>query len=195
MNISELLKQKNCSMYRLAKDTGIPYSAIHDICSGKAKLTNCTAGAVYKIAKRLGVSMEDLILNTMPSTASAEERMDFELFKSHTCHRVKDLGDLDFIAQTLQCKEIDHLYQKKWYPEALYLLAMVDYLCRENDLPICAEYRMLRTQTLAEPIFPRGILLQANLLKNDQIKQQSFDSAIPEFKRFNIVENEVRSLA
>ena len=195
MNISELLKRKKCSMYRLAKDTNIPYSAIHDICSGKAKLTNCTAGVVYKIAKRLNVSMEDLILSVMQPTTSTEERMDFELFKSHICHHVKDLGDLDFIAQTLQHKAIDRLYQQEWYPEAFYLLAMVDYLCRENDLPICSEYRMLRTQTLAEPIFPRGILLQANLLENNQIKQQSFDSAIPEFKRFNIVENEVRDLA
>lgn len=86
------------------------------------------------------ISMEDLILNAVQPTASAEARIDFELFKSRICHQVKDMGDLDFIAQTLQHKEIDRLYQKEQYPEAFYLLAMVDYLCRENDFPICAEY-------------------------------------------------------
>lgn len=111
------------------------------------------------------------------------------------CHQVKDLGDLNFIAQTLQNQQIDAFYQKGWYPEAFYLLGMVDYLCRENDLPICAEYRQLRTQRLAEPLFPKGVLLQTSLLKDDQIKQRSFELAIPEFKRFNIMENEARSLA
>lgn len=65
MTIPELLKAKNCSMYRLAKDIDLPYSAIHDICSGKAKLSNCTAGAVYKIAARLDVSMEELLRDLM----------------------------------------------------------------------------------------------------------------------------------
>lgn len=195
MNLSELLKSKNCSMYRLAKDTGIPYSAIHDICSGKAKLPNCTAGAVYKIAKRLDVSVEELLYDSMYPAPQPESRIDFEFYKSHVCHRVKDLGDLNFIAQALQERQIDHLYNKGWYLEAFYLLAMVDYLCRENSLPVCAEYKNLRTQKLADPVFPKGILLQASLLKDDQIKQHCFEKAIPEFKRFNIIENEVRDLA
>lgn len=31
-------------------------------------------------------------------------------------------------------------YEKEWCPECLYLLAMLEYVCRENDVPICEDY-------------------------------------------------------
>ncbi len=39
--------------------------------------------------------------------------------------------------QVLETDEIRSLYDKHRYPEALYLLAMVDYLSRENGIPLC----------------------------------------------------------
>jgi hypothetical protein len=60
-------------------------------------------------------------------------RAEFETFKSAICHKVKDMGDMDFIIEILESEEIRRLFQKGWYPESLYLLAMADYLCREND--------------------------------------------------------------
>ena len=56
----------------------------------------------------------------------AERRGSFELYKSHVCHLVKEKGDVDFLIETLESDEIHLLYKKRWYPEALYLLAMVD---------------------------------------------------------------------
>lgn len=38
-----------------------------------------------------------------------EERMDFELYKSTVCHRVKDLGDLQFMINVLKNNEIRDL--------------------------------------------------------------------------------------
>ena len=51
----------------------------------------------------------------------AERRGSFELYKSHVCHLVKEKGDVDFLIETLESDEIHRLYQKRWYPEALYL--------------------------------------------------------------------------
>ena len=65
-----------------------------------------------------------------------EERQRFELFKSNVCHMVKNMGDLAFIKGLLESKEIRRYYDNKWYPESFYLLAMLDYLCRENNLSI-----------------------------------------------------------
>ena len=67
-----------------------------------------------------------------------EIRSSFEIFKSNTCHYVKDMGDLDFIETVLKSDEIQKLYNKRWYPEALYVLAMLDYLSRINEIPLCA---------------------------------------------------------
>ncbi|MCI8646960.1 MAG: hypothetical protein HFE76_09270 [Firmicutes bacterium] len=35
-----------------------------------------------------------------------ENQISFELFKSNVCHRVKELGDLDFFIQTLKAEAI-----------------------------------------------------------------------------------------
>ena len=123
-----------------------------------------------------------------------QKEVPFELYKSHICHRVKDSGDIPFITETLKSGEIRRLYEQKKYPEALYLLAMVDYLSRENDLPLCAEYRDIRACKLKQPMYPESILAYAIVTGDENIKQKSLDDSIPEFKRFNIVENEIRNI-
>ena len=123
-----------------------------------------------------------------------EYRQSFEVFKSTVCHMVKDMGDMDFIIDALESDRIRKLYQKKWYPESLYLLAMVDYLSRENDLPICNEYSDIRSARLREPIYPSSVIVMSEFSHSDRPKQISFEQAIPEFIRFNIVESDVRNV-
>ena len=188
MNINELLEQKNMSKYRLAKTSGVPQTTIIDICSGKAKIEKCSADTIYKIAKALDVSMETLIESAM------EYRAEFELYKSNICHLVKDMGDMDFIIETLESNKIRKLYQKRWYPESLYLLAMVDYISRENDLPACSEYDDIRSSRLKETIYPASILTMCAAFNSNEPKTNSLNEAIPEFMRFNIVESEVRNV-
>ncbi|MDR1069090.1 MAG: helix-turn-helix transcriptional regulator [Clostridiales Family XIII bacterium] len=188
MNINDLLTQKNLTKYKLSKISGIPFATISDISTGKAKITKCSVETLYKLAKALGVSMEDLVADSM------EYRQSFEAYKSTVCHRVHDMGDMDFIIDTLESDKIRKLYQKQWYPESLYLLAMVDYLSRENDLPVCSEYDDIRSARLREPFYPASVLTLCAALGNSKPKRQSRQEAIPEFMRFNIVESEVRNV-
>lgn len=188
MNFNDLLVQKNITKYRLSKISGVPFATISDISTGKAKIEKCSADTLYKLAKPLGVTMEDLIADNM------EYRSSFETFKSNVCHMVHYMGDMEFIIDTLESDKIRKLYQKRWYPESLYLLAMVDYLSRENHLPVCTEYDDIRKVRLREPIFPASIIAMSAVSKSEYPKQDSFDRAIPEFKRFNIVESEVRNV-
>jgi hypothetical protein len=104
------------------------------------------------------------------------------------------MGDLDFIISTLQSDEIRRLYEKQWYPESLYLLAMVDYLSRENDLPFCSNYNDIREKSLSEIIYPASVIAYSAATKDNRIMQESWEAAIPEFKHFNIVESEVRNV-
>lgn len=61
MNITEYMEQKKITKYRLSKLSGIPYSTVSDICSHKTRLEKCSAETVYKIAKALDITMEELI--------------------------------------------------------------------------------------------------------------------------------------
>jgi len=123
-----------------------------------------------------------------------EYRMSFEAFKSTVCHQVKDMGDIEFIIDVLEKDKIRRLYEKKWYPESLYLLAMVDYLSRENDLPLCTRYDDLRAACLSKIIYPAGVIVRAEFSHSEKPKQESWEQAIPEFKRFNIVESDIRNV-
>ena len=189
MLINEKLEKINMTKYRLSKDSGVPQATINDICSGKADLEKCSAGTLYKIAKVLGISIESIL-----DSGKDDIRSSFEIFKSNTCHHVKDMGDLDFIVVVLESDEVRKLYNKHWYPEALYLLAMLDYLSRINEIPLCSKYNDLRMRKLEKPIYPVGVLLNSEVLKSDEPLRIAEKEAIPEFRRFNIIESEVRNV-
>lgn len=188
MNVNELMEQKAVTKYRLSQNSGVPYTTVCDICNGKTKIENCSAKTVYKIAEALGVSMESLLDFT------SEERCSFELYKSSVCHRVKEMGDIDFIIDTLEQDDIRVYYQRGWYRECLYLLAMLDYISRINSVPVCTGYDDLRRCKLDKPLYPSGILTAALISGSDAPKTKALQEAIPEFLRFNIVESEVRNV-
>ena len=188
MTIQDILQEKNMSVYRLAKTSHIPYATVNDIYNGKARLEKCSAETVYRLAHALNVSMEELLAPCFIKRSS------FENFKSTVCHRVKELGDINFIIDTLESQDIRTYYNRKWYPESLYLLAMLDYLSRENDVPICDDYDDLRRCRLEKPVYPAGILALSAAAQNDAAIKEAAKTAIPEFMRFNIVENEVRNV-
>lgn len=179
-------------MYRLHKEASVPQATLSDICSGKTSLGKCNAETLYKLAKVLGVSMEYLIEASLAKTS--EFRPSFETFKSNTCHYVKDKGDIGFIIDTLESDQIRELYNRKWYPEAFYLLAMVDYLCRENNVPICGNYNDIRSKKLSKALYPASLLISCAALGDETAKAECREKAIPEFKRFNIMEREIRDV-
>jgi len=188
MDINDLLHERGYTKYRVSKISGIPYATVSDICRGKAKIENCSVDTVYKLAKAFGVTMEDLVAERL------EHRPDFDTFKSNVCHSVKNMGDLDFIIDALEKDRVRYYFNKKWYLESLYLLAMVDYLSRENGLPLCSEYNDIRATRLQKPVYPGSIIVKSIVLNSDKPLKESFEKAIPEFKRFNIVEDEIRNV-
>lgn len=188
MIISDLLAKQNMTKYRLSKLSNVPYTTLNDLCNGKTSLEKCSAETVYRLAKELHVSMEELLAPCF------ENRCSFELFKSNVCHKLKNLGDIDFLIDALESNEIRSYYDKKWYPESLYLLAMVDYLSRINGVAICEEFNDIRKRKLSDVLFPSSVLAMAASRNDDVPKQQALKDAIPEFLRFNIVESEIRNV-
>ena len=122
------------------------------------------------------------------------ERPSFENFKSTMCHRVKEMGDMEFIIDLLRSDDIHVYYDRQWYPECFYMLGMLDYLSGINDLPVCTNYNDLRNMKLEEPLFPSSIIAKSVAAGNDDAKEKALKEAIPEFLRFNIVESGVRDV-
>lgn len=193
MYLKKILSEKNMSQYMLSKRSGVPQSTISEICSGKAKIEKCSADTLYKISKTLNVTMESLIESEIKAH-NEPYRTSFEVFKSNICHLVKDKGDMDFVLDILTTDEIRTLYNRKWYAESFYLLAMVDYLSHENDVPLCTKYNDIRRCKMQETLYPASVVILDAAFNTERQRQESLSKAIPEFLRFNIVECEVQNV-
>ena len=97
------------------------------------------------------------------------ERSSFDVFKSNICHLVKDKGELSFIRDMLCSDEVNKLYEREWYAECLYLLAMIDYLSCKNDIPLYNGYDKLRTGKLNKVLYPSDIIAMYTLSGDESI--------------------------
>lgn len=192
--LEQMAAEKGMTKYQLSKKSGVPWATISDICSGKSELRKCTAETVYKLAKALDTTVEGLLDAAAMDAIRQEGRLSFELFRSQVCHRVKEKGDIDWMIYILQTDEIRILFERQWYPEAFYNLAMLDYLSRLHNIERCANYDDIRSCKLKETIYPAYVSLMAKRKKNTKELKELKERAIPEFLHFNIVEPEVRDI-
>ena len=191
MELLSLLERKNISQYRLAKMCSVPQTTISDICLNKSKINKCSAYTLFKIASSLKISVEDFFTKEIDNTPIKE----FEVFKSSICHSYKKNNYESFIEEILLNNYINNFYDNKEYAKAFYLLAFVDYICDQNGLKRYKEFDKYRSLGLLEPIFPSGILLLDKVFKTNSYKRKALKEAIPQFKRFNIIESDLENVA
>ena len=58
--LKDYLAERNKSIYRIAKECGVPYSTLNDFVNGKVKASECKAGMIRDVAVILGMSMDRL---------------------------------------------------------------------------------------------------------------------------------------
>ena len=61
MNLQTMLDERNMTMYKLSKLSGLPKTTVIDICSGKSSIEGCNAKTVLLLSRALGCTMEDLM--------------------------------------------------------------------------------------------------------------------------------------
>ena len=120
--------------------------------------------------------------------------MDWDNFTSSECHRLKALGDFGYIEVTLKQDTIRQYWDDQDHACAFYVLAMIDYLCRIHELPICTNYNDIRCCKLKETVYPADVRLLSEMNPNSTINADAEAASIPEFIRFNIVETDVRAV-
>ena len=102
MDFNKLLEEKNISKYKLSKESGVPYSTVCDISTGKSVLLKCSAETVLRISHILGMTAEELVgdisypvTNTGKSSSESKEKDKNKTLKSNkdkTKNPKKDSG-------------------------------------------------------------------------------------------------------
>ncbi|MBR6402021.1 MAG: helix-turn-helix transcriptional regulator [Eubacterium sp.] len=183
MYIKQYLEDNRISIYKVANNAVVAYPTVFNIVNGKVDILNCALGVVKKIADALGLTIDELL-------TLCDKNRTFELFRGEQRHLVKRMGEIAYVIDLLENKRIDYYWKLDMKTEAFYLLAMLDYLSRRNDLPICEEYNEIRKYKLERPVYPADTELSEKLLGKNTHKA-ALEKAIPEFMEFNIVECEV----
>ncbi|MDD2979684.1 MAG: helix-turn-helix transcriptional regulator [Hespellia sp.] len=69
MNILEAMEIKKITQYRLAVQSGVPHATLSDIINGKTRIEKCSGETLYKLSNSLGVTIEDLISDSIERAA------------------------------------------------------------------------------------------------------------------------------
>lgn len=101
---------------------------------------------------------------------------------------------LPFLIFVIEKDQIRDLYDRKWYVEALYLLSLVDYVSRINDIPLCTDYNDIRRAKLEKTLYPSSVSMLCRIKNSEQPKKEYLCNAILEFLMHNIAECEVRDV-
>ena len=133
-------------------------------------------------------------MDMLYSLMHVPERTSFETFKSQVRHEVKLLGDVGFINETIRTDVIMRYWHWEWFYEAFYLLAMLDYLCRLNNIAKSPKYDDIREYRLPETVYPMDLTLAARISKDLDIRNEAVRESIPEFIKYNIVEKDIRDV-
>lgn len=114
---------------------------------------------------------------------------EFEVFKGNVYIRIQEHGQIGFIRKMLVSNVIEDYWNEENTLCAIYLLAMVDYLSKLNDIPLYSKYDYMRKYKLKDRIYPLSIIVSAKL--DNRKEEEYIDDAIPEFLKYNIVEGDI----
>ncbi len=191
MELTRLLERRNITKYHLSKISDVPQTTILDICSNKSKLEKCSGITLFKIASALNISVDDFFTKEVDNISPKE----FGVFKSSVAHEYKNENHVDLVKRIADSNEIETLFKTKQYAKAFYLLALLDYICDNENIKKIEKYEKFRCLSLLEPLFPQGIIILDKVFKTNSYKRKSLKEAIPQFKKYNIIESDIENVA
>ena len=188
--LRSVLNDKNISLYQLEKASHISHATLNDIYNERSNIDNCSILVMSKIAASLNMDIDDLYKKlTYRDLSLFTYNEDFDLFKSDTLQRLKREREEDFIKRMATTDVINNYYQNNKYKEALYLLALLDYLSKKNSLPLLKQYDYLRDYKLDKVYVSKSLYLL--LAYKSTTVTSIYKECIKEFLKHNIVEAEI----
>ena len=173
---------KNITAYRLAKEAGVSYSCVSDLCLGKTATKNLTLEKACRIADYLGIEPASLLeLRTV-------DCVPFRYFRNDLLSSLKRLGDDAFSDEVVRKRLVDYYHKNQDLPKALYLLALLEHLGRRGK-----KYAKISALRLKKPFFVGG---KPDMFSSLAEAEKAMGApVIAEFAKYNIVEVSIRDVA
>lgn len=189
-----LLQKENTTLYKIEKISGISHSTLSDIYNEKINIDNCSISTFDKLSSALNMKIDELYktLSYQNLKNYCLYNKEFDLFKSDLCHELRRLKMKKFLMKYLSNDDVVNYDRKKEYDKALYIVSMIDYLCRINNLPKPTKYNEIRNKKMEKVCVSESLYL---MLDNKLAKiSDVYKASIPEFLEHNIVEAEIENV-
>lgn len=171
MELSSIIKLKYGSLRRFSEQNSIPYSTLHDLCSGQKDLMDCNGRTLFKIAHGLDITVDSLL-----------QGESFQIFRDNLHHEYVHHGGPEFLVRHLKANDVVRLWHNEQKLKALYLLAMIDTICEREELPFAQEYDQFRSYSLADMFYVGNSGLD---------KDAARENSLPQFLKYNICEGSI----
>ena len=188
MKFKDLLEKKKCTGYELAKNARIPYSTINDLINGRTIVQNISLKHALAISDYLDIDIRELnkLENNVP--------IDFRYFRNNLLSDLKRNDPVALANKIIKDKEIDYYYKNNAKAYAYYLLALIDFIFRKHNLPVFNKrYNTLRQEKLDKPFFIGSKIVSFETI--EEAEEKLGIQVLPEFRRFNIIEEDVMNVA
>ena len=189
-----LLQEKNISLYKLEKISGISHATLSDIYNEKINIDKCSISTFDKLSSSLNMKIDELykILSYQKLQSYCLYNKEFDLFKSNLCHELRRLKMKKFLLKYLSNDDVINYNRDKEYEKALYIVSMIDYLCRINNLPKPTKFNEIRNKKLEKVCVSESLylLLKYKIEKFSDI----YKSSNPEFLEHNIMEGDIENV-
>lgn len=185
-----ILNEKMMSLYKLEKASDISHTTLNDLYNERTSIEKCNVSLLYKISKILHIGMEKLykILNYDDLSLITYDEL-FDLYRSSVCQELMVKGYEEFLKRHISQNNVRHLFDYDKKLEALYLLSVIDYLCKEHDLPLVKEYNDIRSYKMDKLYVSKGVY---SLLKNKMTNiTKVFEDSLEVFLKHNIAEDSI----
>ena len=182
--LEELIKQYKTNIDEVAKYSKVDKATLTKYYSGELSLCKCAVDDFAALAKVFRLTVQELW--DMAEHYDFDPKA-FEIFKSSTCHAVKEMGNKEFINEIVNKEYIEDYWDNKNRLCACYLLAMIDYLCRLENLPLIEKFDCIRWYRLPKLVYPYSF----NFANNPNMIKNALAQAIPEFYKHGIVEGDI----
>lgn len=196
MDLNDLMVKRHMTRAELCRMSGVPDSTLRGILSGGVQLERCQAGTLYRVAKAVNTTMEELLDGTMaapkpeyPPSRPVHEAgslMPFYVLLDAVTGILRSEGDLAFMRQLRQTDWIGRYDRHRMHRAALLLLGLNDFLCRKHGITPDSRYDALRHLRLDRPVYSLDTLEKDDCGSFDQAKAWAENHAIPELARFSI---------
>lgn len=202
------LPENGFAIYQLKPDPryhSLRFASLSELRSLSRKKGNHADAALgvtesrYDLVYALDVSVEDILedyweeleleraAHTHIPVHDNHALMNFYVLADSMLGRLRATGDLAFIDGIDQNEWIERLYDDEQYRCALFLVGIMDYLCRKNGVRQIARYDEYRALRLDSPVYSLSTLnVDSDEGDYQRARNEAENNAIPELSRYGI---------